>query len=263
MSARKKTKPARAGRRVFSFGDGKADGDAKMKEILGGKGANLAEMTRIGLPVPAGFTISTAVCAEYQAAGDRIPKSLVPEVAKALGKVERVMQARFGHADRPLLLSVRSGARASMPGMMDTVLNLGLNDRTVEGLARHADARFAYDSYRRFIQMYGDVVLDVPRDRFEHRLEALKASRGVHLDTELEADDWRELVREFLRIVEEETGKPFPQDPQQQLWGAIGAVFRSWKTPRAITYRKRNSIPDDWGTAVNVQAMVFGNIGDD
>ena len=263
MSAHKTAKRARAGRRVFSFGDGKADGDAAMKEILGGKGANLAEMTRIGLPVPAGFTISTAVCAEYQAAGNRIPKSLAPEITKALGKVERIMQARFGDPDRPLLVSVRSGARVSMPGMMDTVLNLGLNDRTALGLARRADARFAYDSYRRFVQMYGDVVLDVPRDRFEHRLEALKASRGVHLDTELEADDWRELVGEFLRIVEEETGKPFPQDPQQQLWGAIGAVFRSWKTPRAITYRKMNAIPDDWGTAVNVQAMVFGNMGDD
>ncbi len=263
MSATNEAKPVRGGRRVFSFGDGKADGDAKMKEVLGGKGANLAEMTRIGLPVPAGFTISTAVCAEYQAAGDRIPKALRPEVAKALARVERAMAARFGDVSHPLLLSVRSGARVSMPGMMDTVLNLGLNDLTVEGLAAHADARFAYDSYRRFIQMYGDVVQGVPRDRFEHRLEAQKANRRVHLDTELDADDWRELVREYLRIIEEETGEPFPQDPQQQLWGAIGAVFRSWKTPRAITYRKMNAIPDDWGTAVNVQAMVFGNMGDD
>jgi pyruvate, orthophosphate dikinase len=253
----------RRAQRVFSFGEGKADGDAQMKEILGGKGANLAEMTRLGLPVPPGFTISTAVCAEYEAAGGKVPRSLEPKVAKALARVEKAMDARFGDADRPLLVSVRSGARASMPGMMDTVLNLGLNDVTVEGLAARADARFAYDSYRRFLQMYGDVVLEVSRERFEHRLEDQKASRGVRLDTELGADDWKDVVRDFLRIVEDETGQPFPQDPHEQLWGAIGAVFRSWGNPRAVTYRKLNGIPSEWGTAVNVQAMVFGNMGDD
>ncbi|RIL06963.1 MAG: pyruvate, phosphate dikinase [Proteobacteria bacterium] len=264
MTARSAAKAGKTtGRRVFFFGAGKADGNAGMKELLGGKGANLAEMTRLGLPVPPGFTISTAVCAEYEKAGGKVPRSLEPDVAKALRRVERIMDARFGDPKRPLLLSVRSGARASMPGMMDTVLNLGLNDRSAEGLAALADARFAYDSYRRFVQMYSDVVLEVPRDHFEHRLEALKASRGVHLDTDLGAEDWRELVREYLRIVEEETGKPFPQDSHAQLWGAIGAVFRSWGNPRAITYRKLNGIPADWGTAVNVQAMVFGNMGDD
>jgi pyruvate,orthophosphate dikinase len=250
-------------RRVYFFGGGKADGNAQLKEILGGKGANLAEMTRLGLPVPPGFTISTAVCAEYEAAGGKVPRSLEPEVAKALAKVEKAMGARFGDAERPLLVSVRSGARASMPGMMDTVLNLGLNDVTVEGLAARANARFAYDSYRRFVQMYGDVVLEVPHERFEHRLEDQKAGRNVRLDTELDADDWQQLVRDYLRIIEEESGKPFPQDPHEQLWGAIGAVFRSWGNPRAITYRKLNGIPRDWGTAVNVQAMVFGNMGDD
>ena len=261
MTARK-SRSARA-QRVFFFGAGKADGNAQMKDLLGGKGANLAEMTRLGLPVPPGFTISTAVCAEYEAAGRKVPRSLEPEVAKALARVEKIMDARFGDPARPLLVSVRSGARASMPGMMDTVLNLGLNDETVVGLARRADARFAYDSYRRFIQMYGDVVLEVPHERFEHRLEAQKATRNARLDTELDADDWQEVVRDYLRIVEEETGKPFPQDPREQLWGAIGAVFRSWGNPRAVTYRKLNGIPGDWGTAVNVQAMVFGNMGDD
>jgi pyruvate,orthophosphate dikinase len=266
MTARSKAKPAkpaRSARRVFGFGDGKADGNAGMKELLGGKGANLAEMTRLGLPVPAGFTISTAVCTEYQAAGGRVPRSLEPDVAKALARVEHRMGARFGDERDPLLVSVRSGARVSMPGMMDTVLNLGLNDRTVEGLAARADARFAYDSYRRFVQMYGDVVLEVPHERFEERLEALKERRSVHLDTQLDAADWRDLVGEYQRIVEEETGHTFPQDPHEQLWGAIGAVFRSWMNPRAVTYRRLNGIPADWGTAVNVQAMVFGNMGDD
>jgi pyruvate, orthophosphate dikinase len=251
-----------ARKRVYFFGDGRAEGRAGMKELLGGKGANLAEMTRIGLPVPPGFTISTEVCAEFQAAG-RMPKPLEAEVAKALARVEKVMGMRFGDPERPLLVSVRSGARVSMPGMMDTVLNLGLNLETVEGLARHADARFAWDSFRRFVQMYGDVVLDVPHERFEHRLEMAKARRDVALDTELGADDWRALVREYLAIVEEHTGRPFPQDPREQLWGAIAAVFRSWKTPRAVTYRRLNGIPEEWGTAVNVQAMVFGNMGDD
>jgi pyruvate,orthophosphate dikinase len=259
VSARKATG---ARKRVYFFGDGRADGRAGMKDLLGGKGANLAEMTRIGLPVPPGFTISTEVCAAFQAAG-RLPKAVEPEVAKALARVEKVMGMRFGDPARPLLVSVRSGARVSMPGMMDTVLNLGLNLETVEGLARLADARFAWDSFRRFIQMYGDVVLDVPHERFEHRLEMAKARRDVALDTEFGADDWRALVREYLAIVEEHTGRPFPQDPWEQLWGAIAAVFRSWETPRAVTYRRLNGIPEEWGTAVNVQAMVFGNMGDD
>ena len=260
MSARKATKTRR---RVYYFGDGKADGRADMKGLLGGKGANLAEMTRIGLPVPPGFTISTEVCTAFQAAGGRVPKAVEPEVAKALARVERVMGRRFGDVARPLLLSVRSGARASMPGMMDTVLNLGLNLDTVQGLAKHADARFAWDSFRRFVHMYGDVVLEVPHERFEHRLESLKTRRGIDLDLQLDANDWETLAREYLGLVEEHTGRPFPHDPHQQLWGAIAAVFRSWETPRAITYRKLNDIPDDWGTAVNVQAMVFGNMGDD
>jgi pyruvate,orthophosphate dikinase len=250
-------------RRVYGFGAGKADGRAAMREILGGKGANLAEMTRIGLPVPPGFTISTEVCAEFEASGGRMPKGLQAEVAKALAKVERIMGSRFGDPERPLLVSVRSGARVSMPGMMDTVLNLGLNDRTVEGLAARAQGRFAWDSYRRFVQMYGDVVLGVPMERFDDRLESLKERRHVSLDTQLTADDWRGLVREYLAIVEAQTGKPFPQEPNEQLWGAIAAVFRSWETPRAVTYRKLNGIPQAWGTAVNVQAMVFGNMGDD
>jgi pyruvate,orthophosphate dikinase len=220
-------------------------------------------MTRIGLPVPPGFTISTEVCAEFQAAGGRVPKSLLPAVAQALARVERTLGARFGDAQRPLLLSVRSGARVSMPGMMDTVLNLGLNDETVAGLASVADERFAWDSYRRFVQMYGEVVLGVPMQRFDDRLEALKERRGAALDTELAAEDWRALVREYLALVEDATGSPFPQRPDEQLWGAIAAVFRSWETPRAVTYRKLNAIPHDWGTAVNVQAMVFGNMGDD
>jgi pyruvate,orthophosphate dikinase len=259
VSARK-AKDAR--KRVYFFGDGRAEGRAGMKELLGGKGANLAEMTRIGLPVPPGFTISTEVCAEFQAAG-RVPKAVEPEVAAALARVEKVMGMGFGDPARPLLVSVRSGARVSMPGMMDTVLNLGLNLETVEGLARLADARFAWDSFRRFVQMYGDVVLGVPHDRFEHRLETAKARRGVTLDTELDGEDWRALVREYLAIVEEHTGRPFPQEPREQLWGAIAAVFRSWEIPRALTYRKLNGIPEEWGTAVNVQAMVFGNMGDD
>jgi len=250
-------------RRVYSFGAGKADGRSSMREVLGGKGANLAEMTRIGLPVPPGFTISTEVCAEFEAAGGRVPRQLAGEVAKALRRVERIMDARFGDAERPLLVSVRSGARVSMPGMMDTVLNLGLNDRTVEGLAAQADARFAWDSYRRFVQMYADVVLGVSMERFEHRLESLKERRRVRLDTEIGADDWRRLVGEYFALVEEHTDRPFPQEPSEQLWGAIAAVFRSWKTPRAVTYRKLNRIPEAWGTAVNVQAMVFGNMGDD
>jgi len=234
-----------------------------MKDALGGKGANLAEMTRLRLPVPAGFTISTEVCAAYQKSGGRVPQRVKRDALAGLAKVERVMERRFGDADDPLLVSVRSGSRASMPGMMDTILNLGLNDATVKGLARRADDRFAYDSYRRFLSMYGDVVLGIPHERFESRIEARKAERNVHQDLELTAEDWQRIVREFHEIVEEHTSRPFPQDPVEQLWGAVGAVFRSWENDRARRYRKIHGIPDTWGTAVNVQAMVFGNMGGD
>ncbi len=260
-------KPARAASRarksVFSFGAGKADGRAEMKALLGGKGANLAEMTRLGVPVPAGFTISTEVCSDFNAAGGKLSARVEADVLKALAQIEKAMKRGFGDPKNPLLVSVRSGARASMPGMMDTVLNLGLGSRSVEGLAAISDRRFAYDSYRRFISMYGDVVLGVEMESFKNRLEALKDEKGVELDTELDADDLAGLVREYLEVVEEHTGRPFPQDPHQQLWGAIAAVFRSWENDRAKTYRKLNGIPSSWGTAVNVQAMVFGNKGDD
>ncbi len=249
-------------RKVFFFGNGKADGRAELRELLGGKGANLAEMTRLGVPVPPGFTISTAVCADFGRAGGRIPDSVKRAARAALARVEKVMGRGFGDAENPLLVSVRSGARVSMPGMMDTVLNLGLNDQTVQGLAARADARFAFDSYRRFIQMYGDVVLEIPHERFEDRLDALKESRGIGQDTELEANDWRGLIKEYLEIVEEHIGRPFPQDPEEQLWGAVGAVFRSWQNERARRYRAIHGIPEAWGTAVNVQAMVFGNMGE-
>ena len=235
-----------------------------MRELLGGKGANLAEMTRLGVPVPAGFTISTEVCADYYRRGRRLPPSVKQEVLAQLPRVEKVMGGHFGDRAMPLLVSVRSGARASMPGMMDTVLNLGLNDETVEGLAEAtADRRFAFDSYRRFIQMYGNVVLGVDSELFEEHLQARKRARGVSSDTELSADDLAELVKLFKDIVHEQTGKAFPAKPLDQLWGAVGAVFESWYTPRARTYRRLNAIPEEWGTAVNVQAMVFGNLGED
>jgi pyruvate,orthophosphate dikinase len=234
-----------------------------MHDILGGKGANLAEMTRLGIPVPPGFTITTEACRDYEGRGGKLPRSLQADVLTALARVESLTERRFGDPENPLLVAVRSGSRASMPGMMDSVLNLGLNDRTVQGLGGRVDPRFAFDSYRRFIQIYGDVVLEVSGDRFESRMEALKRDRGVVLDTELDDDALRGLVAEYLEIVEEHTGEPFPQDPREQLWGAIGAVFRSWNNPRARTYRRLNEIPDSWGTAVNVQAMVFGNMGAD
>ncbi len=256
------TRRKKSTRSVYFFGAGKADGRADMKEVLGGKGANLAEMTRLGVPVPPGLTIGTEVCEAFNQAGGKLPKKVEDAVLAALARVEKVMGARFGDPDHPLLVSVRSGARVSMPGMMDTVLNLGLNDTTVQGLAKRADARFAYDSYRRFIQMYGDVVLEIPHGRFEDRLEALKDRRRIDLDTDLDAADWRGLIGEFLEIVEQHTGKPFPQDPLDQLWGAVGAVFRSWQNDRAGRYRAIHGIPEAWGTAVNVQAMVFGNMGD-
>jgi pyruvate, orthophosphate dikinase len=250
-------------RSVYSFGAERADGRADMKDLLGGKGANLAEMTRLRLPVPAGFTISTEVCTAYQKNGGRVPESVKRDARAALAKIERVMGRRFGDADDPLLVSVRSGSRASMPGMMDTILNLGLNDATVKGLARRADERFAYDSYRRFLSMYGDVVLEIPHERFESRIESRKAERNLRQDVQLTADDWQRIVREFQEIIEEHTGRPFPQDPAEQLWGAVAAVFRSWDNDRARRYRKIHGIPESWGTAVNVQAMVFGNMGDD
>jgi pyruvate,orthophosphate dikinase len=266
-SAKKKTSSRKrvrsSDRQVYFFGGGNADGRADMRDVLGGKGANLAEMSRLGLPVPPGFTISTAVCSEYNRLRGKLPRRVQADVMTALARVERAMGRRFGDRGAPLLVSVRSGARASMPGMMDTVLNLGLNDETVEGLADSADERFAFDSYRRFIQMYGDVVLGVPHERFEQRLEQKKRERGARLDTDLDGDGMRQLVPEYQRLVEEHTGSPFPQDPAAQLWGAIGAVFGSWENHRAATYRRLHAIPDSWGTAVNVQAMVFGNMGDD
>jgi pyruvate,orthophosphate dikinase len=249
-------------RRVFFYGGGKADGHAGMKEILGGKGANLAEMTSIGIPVPPGFTISTEVCAEFNQRGQKLPLEVKADVLTALARVEKLMNMRFGDPEKPLLVSIRSGARASMPGMMDTVLNLGLNDETVRGLSAMADDRFAFDSYRRFIQMYGDVVLGIPHDRFEHVLEVEKEASGAVLDTDLSGQALRRIVAGYLEIVEEHTRAPFPQDPKDQLWGAIEAVFGSWENQRAVAYRRINGIPDDWGTAVNVQSMVFGNMGD-
>lgn len=249
---------------VYSFGDGKAEGKAKMRNLLGGKGANLAEMSNLGLPVPPGFTISTGVCTYFYEKKKTYPKDLKKQVEKALARVGKLAGKTFGDRKNPLLVSVRSGARASMPGMMDTVLNLGLNDETVEALAKNSnDPRFAYDSYRRFIQMYSDVVLGVEGHGFEEILGTWKDEHGQELDTELSADDWTAVIKRFKERVEEETGKPFPQNPSEQLWGAIGAVFGSWMTARAVTYRRLHGIPESWGTAVNVQAMVFGNQGDD
>ena len=248
---------------VFTFGDGKAEGQSSMRDLLGGKGANLAEMSNMGLPVPPGFTITTGVCTWYYANGRSYPSELTSQVEAGLAQIGALTGKVFGDPANPLLVSVRSGARASMPGMMDTILNLGLNDTTVEAVAEGSgDARFAYDSYRRFIQMYSNVVLDVDHHNFEELLEVYKERKGLTLDTDLSADDWKHLVGEYKRRVEEETGKPFPQDPREQLWGAVGAVFSSWMNQRAITYRRLHAIPESWGTAVNVQAMVFGNMGE-
>ncbi|MEE2981132.1 MAG: PEP/pyruvate-binding domain-containing protein, partial [Pseudomonadota bacterium] len=235
-----------------------------MRELLGGKGAGLAEMSNLGLPVPPGLTLTTEVCTAYYANDKALPDGLGAEAEAAMAAMEALVGPRFGDADNPLLVSVRSGGRASMPGMMDTILNLGLNDDTVEGLAKASgDERFAYDSYRRFIQMYANVVLGVGHDRFEQLLEDHKAVQGVTLDTELSADDWMDVVEAYKSAVEDHTGEAFPSDVNDQLWGAVDAVFGSWMNRRAITYRSIHDIPEDWGTAVNIQAMVFGNRGDD
>ncbi|AZZ36158.1 pyruvate, phosphate dikinase [Bdellovibrio sp. qaytius] len=260
-STKTSTKPEKF---VYYFAAGEAEGNASMKNTLGGKGANLAEMTAIGLPVPPGFTLSTDICTAYYAEGGKLPDWVKPEVLKALSRVETKIGKKFGDTSNPLLVSVRSGARASMPGMMDTILNLGLNDQTVEGLAKSSNnPRFAWDSYRRFIQMYSDVVMGMNSSLLEVTLEDLKAEKGMHLDTELTTDDLKKLVKKFKDLVQQMTGQSFPADPMEQLWGSINAVFKSWNTARAITYRELHDIPAAWGTAVNVQSMVFGNLGDD
>ena len=254
---------AKSGKWVYTFGDGKAEGKADLRDLLGGKGANLAEMASLGLPVPPGFTIPTSVCGYFYAHDKSYPKELKAQLEKALDHVGKLTGKVFGDSNNPLLVSVRSGARASMPGMMDTVLNLGLNDETVDALAQMSgDRRFAYDSYRRFITMYSDVVLGLEHHHFEDILDTFKDSQGYSLDTDLSAEDWIELVGRYKEAVARETGTEFPQDANDQLWGAIGAVLSSWMNARAVTYRKLHDIPESWGTAVNVQAMVFGNMGE-
>jgi len=249
---------------VYFFGGPDTEGSADMRNLLGGKGANLAEMARIGIPVPAGFTITTEVCTLYYQNNQQYPEGLEEQVAEAMKRVEEVMGAKFADTENPLLVSVRSGARVSMPGMMDTVLNIGLNDETIKGfIAQSGNERAAYDSYRRLVQMYSNVVLGVPHEEFEAILDEKKKEVGAELDTDLTTEDLKDLVVRFKALVKEKTGQDFPEDPYDQLWGAIGAVFRSWNNPRAIVYRQLNKIPDDWGTAVNVVAMVFGNMGDD
>ncbi|MEM7645295.1 MAG: pyruvate, phosphate dikinase, partial [Pseudomonadota bacterium] len=249
---------------VFFFAQGESEGDASMKNTLGGKGANLAEMTNLGIPVPPGFTIATDVCLQFYREDEKLPDSVRKEVEQSLARVEAKIGKKFGDSANPLLVSVRSGARASMPGMMDTILNLGLNDETVEGLGKSANnERFAWDSYRRFIQMYSNVVLNMNTSLLEMTLEDLKDAKGYQRDTELTVDDLKSLVEQFKNQISETTAKTFPMDPKEQLWGAIEAVFASWNNDRAITYRRLNSIPDEWGTAVNVQSMVFGNMGED
>ena len=265
----KKAKVSKKTRYVYYFGDGKADGDGKMKPLLGGKGANLAEMTRIGLPVPPGFTITTEVCTYFYENKKSYPPELKEQVSAALAKVEKSVGKRLGDRNNPLLLSVRSGARDSMPGMMDTILNLGMNDEVVEIVAeKSGNPRFAWDSYRRFLQMYGDVVMGVQKregedhEPFETVIEEVKHAAGVEKDTELSVDDLKSMVEKFKKLIKERTGKAFPQNPHEQMWGSIGAVFGSWNNDRAIVYRRKYNIPHEWGTAVNVQTMVFGNRGD-
>src|SRR5574344_2318790 len=256
-------------KRVYTFGNGKAEGKADMRNLLGGKGANLAEMNLIGVPVPPGFTITTDVCNEYFEKGKAdVVALLKDDVERSVKHIETLMNSKFGDSANPLLVSVRSGARASMPGMMDTILNLGLNDEVVEGLSRKtANPRFAWDSYRRFVQMYGDVVLGMKPtnkediDPFEAIIESVKEGKGVKLDNELDVEDLKELVKRFKSAVKEQTGQDFPVSAYEQLWGAICAVFNSWMNERAILYRKMEGIPAEWGTAVSVQAMVFGNMG--
>ncbi len=248
---------------VYLFGTGDAEGDAGMSELLGGKGANLAEMANLGLPVPPGFTITTDVCAAYYAGDEKLPEDLRPQVLAAIDAIGKASGRTFGDEDNPLLVAVRSGSRASMPGMMDTILNLGLNARSVKTLAKKTgDERFAYDSYRRFIEMYADVVLGVDQGVFVDLLDNFKNLNGMSLDTDLTAEDWREIIEDYQQAIEAETGSPFPEDTSEQLWGAIAAVFGSWQNPRAIVYRRMHSIPDSWGTAVTVQAMVFGNMSE-
>ncbi len=256
--------------KVYFFGGKKADGDATLRNLLGGKGANLAEMVNIGVPVPPGFTITTEACTMFNERGhDFVVNEIKREVKESMRKVEKEMKAGFGDRDNPLLMSVRSGARASMPGMMDTVLNLGLNEQTLEGLAKKTgNGRFVWDSYRRFIQMYGNVVMGMkPASKeeegpFDEIMEHLKEEKGAENDQDLSTDDLKELVKRFKKAVKDKTGKDFPEDPWEQLWGSITAVFESWNNPRATYYRKKYNIPAEWGTAVNVQAMVFGNMGE-
>ena len=256
---RKMEKPKKC---VYFFSSDHCEGNGKMKETLGGKGANLAEMTSLGLPVPPGFTIPTDICRLFFENNETLPDFVKNEVDAALAKVEKVIGKKFGDTENPLLVSVRSGARASMPGMMDTILNLGLNDETVLGLAKKAsNPRFAWDSYRRFIQMYSDVVMGMNYSVLEVEIEDLKSAKGYKEDTDMTAEDLEALVKKFKKLISDLTGMHFPMDPRVQLWGAISAVFRSWNTPRAITYRRLHEIPDSWGTAVNIQSMVFGNTG--
>ncbi len=244
---------------VYLFKEGNAD----MRNLLGGKGANLAEMTNLGLPIPQGFTVTTEACTNYYESGKQITAEIESQIFDALAELEKMQGKKFGDTEDPLLVSVRSGARASMPGMMDTILNLGLNDVAVEGFAKKTgNPRFAYDSYRRFIQMYSDVVMEIPKSHFERILDEEKEARNAKFDTDLTADDLKEIIVKFKAIYKESQGADFPQDPKEQLMGAVKAVFRSWDNPRAIVYRRMNDIPGDWGTAVNVQAMVFGNMGD-
>jgi pyruvate,orthophosphate dikinase len=265
----KAKKAAARKKMVYYFGDGKADGNGSMRNLVGGKGANLAEMSRIGIPVPAGFTITTEVCSYYYAHGEKYPRELAKQVQTNLKKLEKTMGAKFGNPENPLLLSVRSGARVSMPGMMETVLNLGLNDQTAAAIIeKTGNDRFVWDAYRRFVQTYGDVVMGVApegkeHDPFEVAIDKMKEKKGIQLDTELDADDLKQLTSQFKQIVKRRTGQVFPQDPQVQLWGGISAVFKSWNGARAIIYRDIEGIPHDWGTAVNVQSMVYGNMGDD
>ncbi|MGA1198168.1 MAG: PEP/pyruvate-binding domain-containing protein, partial [Candidatus Latescibacterota bacterium] len=269
MAKAKKATRTSGKKYVYFFGDGKAEGKADMKNLLGGKGANLAEMSGIGIPVPAGFTITTEVCTYYYDHGKKYPATLEKEVLENVAKLEKAMGGKFGDASNPLLLSVRSGARVSMPGMMETVLNLGLNDEITQGIiAKTGNERFGWDSYRRFIQTYGDVVMGVAAegreiDPFEAAIDEIKHKRGIEDDLDLSIDDLKLLVDMFKKIVKKRTGKNFPTDPLEQLWGGIGAVFGSWQAARAITYRRLNNIPASWGTAVNVQSMVYGNMGND